>query len=52
MVSILSRISPIRLLTVGVLIALYSVNAVFGIAALAMVFGFVLAQRKWMPRQD
>ena len=42
----------IRILTAGVLIALYFANAVFGIAALAMVFGFVLAQRLWKPRND
>ena len=50
--SIASRAPFVRLLTAGVLIALYFANAVFGIAALAMVFGFVLAQRLWMPRQD
>jgi hypothetical protein len=47
--SIASRAPLVRLLTAGILIALYYVNAIFGIAALAMVFGFVLAQRKWTP---
>jgi hypothetical protein len=50
--SIASRAPLVRLLTAGVLITLYLANAVIGIAALAMVFGFVLAQRLWMPRQD
>jgi hypothetical protein len=50
--SIASRAPLVRLLIVGVLIALYFANAVVGIAALAMVFGFVLAQRLWTPRQD
>ena len=49
--SIASRAPLVRLLTAGILIALYYVNAIFGIAALARVFGFVLAQRKWTPEQ-
>lgn len=52
LLSIGSRALFVRILTAGVLIALYLANAVFGIAALAMVFGFVLAQRLWMPRND
>jgi hypothetical protein len=52
MLSIASRAPFVRILTASVLIALYSLNAVFGIAALAMVFGFVLAQRLCTTRQE
>jgi hypothetical protein len=49
---VLSLERGIRVLAVGVLIGLYFWNPLVGVAGLAIVFGYVLAQRTWTVRED
>ena len=46
------RSLTVRLLGVGVVTAIYMWNTTVGVAALAAVFGYVLAQWTWSPNRS